>query len=120
MLVRPWISYCSRPLPGAHLPEAEPVLDLGPRPDPDAGLLASNLGDPVVLVVGVEPKRSRLPWVVAVALLILAVAMLAGCGPARPPPPSVQGTLSKLETIEVRALRLEIEKCRRHAGGMCL
>lgn len=77
MVVRPWISYCPRPLPGATLPPSEVVLDLGPRPDPDAGLLASNLGDPVVLVVGVEPKRSRLAEVVVVALIVCALVCAA-------------------------------------------
>ncbi len=65
----PWISYAPKPLPGAHLPREELVLDLTPRPAPDA---RSNLGEPVVLVVGVEPKRSRLAEVVVVALIVCA------------------------------------------------
>ncbi len=59
-----------RPVAGAHLPREESVLHLGPRPAPDA---RSNLGEPVVLVVGVPPKRSRLAEVVVVALILCAL-----------------------------------------------
>ncbi len=50
---------------------------------------------------------------------LLLLSLLA-CTPQRTPPPSVEGTVRELERIEVRALRIEIEKCRRHAGGRCL